>query len=320
MKDGNQCVILLNRRGHNTYVSCPSCGQVESCPNCSISMTYHSANGRMMCHYCGYSKHTDGNCSQCGGKLRFFGIGTQRVEEELQLLFPNAKILRMDADSITTKNSYAEKLGAFAKGEYDILLGTQMVAKGLDFPKVTLVGVLGADRSAYIDDYRSFERTFSLLTQVVGRSGRGEQPGVAVIQTFNPDDHIIKLASRQDYDAFFCEEILTRKLMVYPPYCDIAAINSVCSDKGEASGAANKLLALIKEKVSEEYKDIKLIILGPVPPAIPKINNKYRYRLIVKCRANARFRQLIREVLDDTSKLRGFRNTAVYIDINPANL
>lgn len=320
LKDGNQCVILLNRRGHNTYVSCPSCGQVESCPNCSISMTYHSANGRMMCHYCGYSKHTDGNCSQCGGKLRFFGIGTQRVEEELQLLFPNAKILRMDADSITTKNSYAEKLGAFAKGEYDILLGTQMVAKGLDFPKVTLVGVLGADRSAYIDDYRSFERTFSLLTQVVGRSGRGEQPGVAVIQTFNPDDHIIKLASRQDYDAFFCEEILTRKLMVYPPYCDIAAINSVCSDKGEASGAANKLLALIKEKVSEEYKDIKLIILGPVPPAIPKINNKYRYRLIVKCRANARFRQLIREVLDDTSKLRGFRNTAVYIDINPANL
>lgn len=320
LNDGNQCVILLNRRGHNTYVSCPSCGQVETCPNCSISMTYHSANGRMMCHYCGYSKQTDGNCLSCGSKLRFFGIGTQRVEEELKLLFPNAKILRMDADSVTTKNSYAEKLGAFAKGEYDILLGTQMVAKGLDFPKVTLVGVLGADRSAYSEDFRSFERTFSLLTQVVGRSGRGEQSGVAVIQTFNPDDHIIKLAAQQDYEAFFDEEILTRKLMIYPPYCDIAAINTVCADKGEASGAANELLRLIKEKVSGEYQDIKLIILGPVPPAIPKVNNKYRYRLIIKCRANARFRRLIREVLDDTRKLREFRNTAVYVDINPANM
>lgn len=320
LSGGNQCVILLNRRGHNTYVSCPSCGMVETCPNCSISMTYHSANGRMMCHYCGYSKQTDGNCSSCGSKLRFFGIGTQRVEEELKLLFPNAKILRMDADSVTTKNSYAEKLGAFAKGEYDILLGTQMVAKGLDFPKVTLVGVLGADRASYSEDYRSFERTFSLLTQVVGRSGRGEQPGVAVIQTFNPDDHIIKLASAQDYDAFFSEEILTRRLMTYPPYCDIAVINTVCADKGEASCAANELLGLIKQKVDGEYKDIKLIILGPVPPAIPKVNNKYRYRLIVKCRANARLRNMIRQVLDDTKKLRSFRNTAVYIDINPANM
>lgn len=320
LDNGNQCVVLLNRRGHNTYVSCPSCGMIETCPNCSISMTYHSANGRMMCHYCGYSHKTDGNCSVCGSKLRFFGVGTQRVEEELQALFPKAKILRMDADSVTTKNAYAQKLGAFAKGEYDILLGTQMVAKGLDFPKVTLVGVLGADRAGYSEDFRSFERTFSLLTQVVGRSGRGEQPGVAVIQTFNPTDHIIKLAAQQDYDAFFDEEILTRKLMTYPPYCDIASLNCVCADKGEASNAANELLNIIKEKISGEYSDVKLIILGPVPPAIPKVNNKYRYRLIIKCKANARFRTFLRDVLDESRKNRAFRNTAVYVDVNPANM
>ncbi len=320
LADGNQCVVLLNRRGHNTYVSCPSCGMVETCPNCSISMTYHSANGRMMCHYCGYSKQTDGNCSQCGSKLRFFGVGTQRVQEELGALFPKARILRMDADSVTTKNAYAQKLGAFAKGEYDILLGTQMVAKGLDFPKVTLVGVLGADRSAYSEDFRSFERTFSLLTQVVGRSGRGEKTGVAVIQTFNPQDNVIKLAANQDYDAFFDEEILTRKVMIYPPYCDIVAINTVCVDKSEAANAANELLKLIKDKVNGEYSDIKIIILGPVPPAIPKVNNKYRYRLIIKCKANARFRSFIKQSIEELRKNRNFKNTSVYIDVNPANM
>ena len=317
-KEGNQCVILINRRGHNTFVSCPSCGYVASCPNCSISMTYHSANRRMMCHYCGYSHPVDGKCPECEGTLRFFGIGTQRVEEELKLLFPKANILRMDADSVTTKNGYAEKLDAFAKGEYNILLGTQMVAKGLDFQRVTLVGVLGADLSLYSEDFRSFERTFSLLTQVVGRSGRGSRPGTAVIQTYNPDGHMIQLAASQDYDAFFEEEILTRKLMIYPPYCDIVLAGTVSADRSAAKAAAGELLWLFKEKAEDEYKDVKMIILGPVPPAVPKVNNRYRFRLIIKCRANARFRELLREILEDAKQSHELKNAAVYIDINPS--
>lgn len=317
LNEGNQCVILLNRRGHNTYISCPSCGYVAGCPNCSISMTYHSANKRMMCHYCGYSEPALERCPQCNNKLRYFGIGTQRVEEELSVCFPDARILRMDADSISTKNGYAQKLDAFAKGEYNILLGTQMVAKGLDFPKVTLVGVLGADSAGYSEDFRSFERTFSLLTQVVGRSGRGDIPGTAVIQTYDPKSRMIELASKQDYDAFFSEEILSRKLMTYPPYCDIVTLSAISGDKGMAKGTADLILSNIKEKVAGEYKNIKVIILGPVAPGVSKINNRYRYRIIVKCRINAEFRKMIRQVLDEISKNNIAKNTSVIIDVNP---
>ena len=204
LKSGHQAILLLNRRGFNTYISCPSCGEVLTCDNCSISMTYHSANNRIMCHYCGKSKNYSDKCSNCGcEQIKYTGIGTQKAEEELKELFPEAKILRMDADSIMTRTDYETYLKKFSDGEYDIMLGTQMVAKGLDFPKVTVVGVLNADTSLHSSDYRSFERTFSLLAQVVGRSGRGDDEGTAVIQTNNPDSPIISLAANQDYKGFF---------------------------------------------------------------------------------------------------------------------
>lgn len=246
-----QAILLLNRRGHNTFVSCRACGHVMTCPNCSISMTYHSANRRLMCHYCGYSEEFTTVCPECGDEhVRYSGIGTQRAEEELHALFPGARVLRMDADSTMSRYSYEEKLNAFAAGEYDIMLGTQMVAKGLNFPAVTLVGVLNADGAMYSDDYRSFERAFSLLTQVVGRSGRGAEKGMAVIQTVHPESSVILLAKEQDYDAFYAQEILCRKMMIYPPYCDLCQLGFVAEVREDAAAGANTMLGLIRSAVS----------------------------------------------------------------------
>lgn len=312
--NGKQVILLLNRRGHNTYISCPDCGYVMTCPNCSISLTYHSANHRLMCHYCGYSEKADTKCPQCGGeKMKFLGAGTQKIEDELHGIFPDARILRLDADSTAARDSYSEYLGAFAAGEYDILLGTQMVAKGLDFPNVTLVGVLGADSAAFSEDFRSFERTFSLLTQVVGRAGRGSEKGLAIIQSVNPDSNIISLAAKQDYDGFYEEEILTRKLMIYPPYCDICVTAVRSSSRQNAQTAVNAVFSNIKQMISDEYSDVKVIILGPAPAQIPVVNNKYRFRMIIKCRAGKRFREMLRKAID--IKLTG--DTAVAVDINP---
>ncbi|MBO4734370.1 MAG: primosomal protein N', partial [Clostridia bacterium] len=219
---GKQSIILLNRRGHNTYISCPACGFVAGCKNCSISLTYHSANGRLMCHCCGHSEPMFKKCPECGSEyLSFSGVGTQRICEELSVLLPRASILRLDADSTLTRNSYSTHLGDFAAGKYDIMVGTQMVAKGLDFPNVSLVGVIGADRALATDDYRSFERTFDLLTQVVGRAGRAENNGIAVIQTSDTDNHIIDLAKEQNYEAFYNEEIVDRQIKIFPPFCDL---------------------------------------------------------------------------------------------------
>ena len=314
---GNQAIVLLNRRGHNTYISCPSCGTVLSCPNCSVSMTYHSANKRVMCHYCGHSDRVPDRCSECGEEhLKFSGMGTQKVEEELSLLFPDARILRIDADSTASKDSYSQYLTAFGNGEYDIMLGTQMVAKGLDFPNVTVVGVLGADRSMNSGDYRSVERTFSLLTQVVGRAGRGDKPGKAIIQTADTDNNIIYMAQNQDYDAFYNSEIMLRRVMTYPPYCDIICL-SVQSLSGDlAHQTAADILGSIKTLVGGEYEDVKLIILGPTAALMPKINNKYKFKLIIKCKNNRRTRQLIKTAVD----IRMPRDTSVTIDINPESV
>ncbi len=312
-----QAIILLNRRGHNTYVSCSSCGWVASCENCSISLTYHSANRRLMCHYCGASHEIPKRCPECDGEFfHFSGSGTQKLEEELKLLFPEARILRLDADSTGARDSYSNYLTAFANGEYDIMLGTQMVAKGLDFPRVTVVGVIGADRALYSDDYRGYERTFSLLTQVVGRAGRSENPGVAVIQTNDTDNNIIALAQKQDYDAFFIEEIANRKLMIFPPYCDICMIYVQSYDSTIASDTINEVFTNIKQAVADEYSDIKLIILGPAPATVPKVNNKYRYRIIIKTKNSARFRQMIRTATEIKLK----RDTYIGVDINPENI
>ncbi len=317
LSNKNQVILLLNRRGHNTYISCPECGYVMICPNCSISLTYHSANNRLMCHYCGHSVSVDSKCPECGNEhMKFLGVGTQKAEDELKSLFPNARILRLDADSTLARDSYAEYLNAFKNGDYDILLGTQMVAKGLDFPNVTLVGVLGADSAAFSEDFRSFERSFSLLTQVVGRAGRGEARGRAIIQTINPENSILELAAKQDYDGFYSEEILTRKLMVYPPYCDICVLSVRSYMRKDAETAINGIFTEIKEKINNEYSDIKLIILGPALAAIPVVNNKYRFRMIIKCRNNKRFRDMLREVL----KIKLPASVNAIVDINPENI
>lgn len=317
LKNQKQVILLLNRRGHNTYVSCPDCGNVATCPNCSVSLTYHSANKRLICHYCGYSASAESKCTQCGGEnMKFMGIGTQKIEEEIKSLFPNARVIRVDADSTLARDSYAEYLDAFAKGEYDILLGTQMVAKGLDFPNVTLVGVLGADSAMYSEDFRSFERTFSLLTQVVGRAGRGDFEGKAIVQTLNPDSNIIELAARQDYENFYEEEILTRKLMTYPPYCDICTVTTVSADKNEAERVIEGIFGKIKEMIKDKYPGVKLIILGPAAASIPRVNNKYRFRMIIKCRNNRDFRDMLKNALEVKTP----SNVSVLVDINPETI
>lgn len=314
LENKKQAIILLNRRGHNTYISCPNCGYVATCPNCSISMTYHSSNNRLMCHYCGHSVPYTNKCPECGGEhLKFLGVGTQKAVKELQALFKDAKILRLDADSTMTRDSYSTYLNAFANGEYDILLGTQMVAKGLDFPNVTLVGVIGADGASFSEDYRSFERTFSLLTQVVGRAGRGDTRGKAIIQTVNPDNNIIELAKNQDYDTFYNEEILTRRLLTYPPYCDISVVTVQSIFQENANNAINDIFAKIKEMITNEYSDVKLIILGPSPSSIPKVNNRYRFRIIIKHKNNKRFREMLKKALDVKIK----NDVSVGVDINP---
>lgn len=312
-----QAIVLLNRRGHNTYITCPECGWVATCENCSISLTYHSANKRLMCHYCGASHSLPDGCPECGNEyLHFSGAGTQKLETELKTLFPDARVLRLDADSTMAKGAYSEYLGAFAEGEYDIMLGTQMVAKGLDFPHVTVVGVIGADRALNGDDYRGYERTFSLLTQVVGRAGRAEDAGVAVIQTNDTQNNVITLAQTQDYDAFYSEEILNRKLLVFPPFCDICMIYTQSSEQELALNAVNEIFGNIKSAVGGKYGDVKLIILGPSAANVPKVNGKYRYRMVIKVKNSVRFREMINTAVNIKLK----KDTYVGIDINPENI
>ncbi len=318
VENGKQAILLLNRRGHNTYISCPNCGYVATCENCSVSMTYHSASGRLMCHYCGHSQAYTPVCPNCGGNhLKYSGAGTQKLEEEISLILPNARVLRLDADTTMAKNALRDKLAAFAAGEYDILIGTQMVAKGLNFPNVTLVGVVSADQSMNSGDFRGFERTFSLLTQVVGRSGRGDSPGTAYIQTLDPENNIIQLAAKQDYKAFYDEEILTRKLMVYPPYCDILSVITSASTASYAAKSAEAFVSIITELLKGEFSDVKMIILRPTPTVVPRVNNRYRHRIIMKCRVNARARELINCAVDKYYKSEFGKKTTLTIDVNP---
>lgn len=313
-----QSIILLNRRGYNTFLSCKSCGEVLTCPNCSISMTYHSANNRMMCHYCGYSVPFTDQCPECHQKtLKLSGTGTQKAEQELLEMFPNARVLRMDTDATMTKSSYERKLTAFENGEYDILIGTQMVAKGLNFPNVTLVGVLNADQMLYADDYRSYERTFSLLTQVVGRSGRGTSKGVAVIQTSTPESFVIHLSAKQDYDTFYNGEIKIRKAMLYPPFADICLIGFSGIYEGLTLKCASHFQKSIVETVKSNYKDMPLRVIGPSQGSIYRINNKFRYKTIIKCRNSKDFRSVINKVLLDFSGKKEFRNVSITVDMNP---
>ncbi|MBQ4154703.1 MAG: primosomal protein N' [Clostridia bacterium] len=320
LNDGKQAIILLNRRGHNTYISCPSCGSVFNCPNCSISLTYHSANKRLMCHYCGSSFSKPERCPTCkNDKLRFSGAGTQRADEELAALFPNARILRLDADTTMSRDAFEKGLKAFSEGEYDIMLGTQMVAKGLDFPRVTVVGVLSADQSMYSDDFRAFERTFSLLTQVIGRSGRGEEPGLAVVQTSTPESEIISLACEQNYDGFYNTEILTRRLMVYPPYCDIVMIGISASTQSGAKQGADIMFELVKNIPSISENKVKMIVLGPTAASVPRVQGKYRQRILIKTKNNAVFRKYMGEAMTRFFEKAG-KDISAFLDVNPENI
>ena len=321
LDNGKQSILLLNRRGYNSYVTCNSCREPLTCPNCSISLTYHNANNRLMCHYCGYSVPYRTECPTCHShSLRLSGTGTQRAEVEIAEIFPHARILRMDTDTTMTRSSHEKKLTAFADGEYDILVGTQMVAKGLDFPNVTLVGVLNADHMLYLDDYRSYENTFSLLTQVVGRSGRGKDKGRAIIQTFTPENPIITLAASQDYDAFYNAEIGIRKAMLYPPFASICLVGFVGENAKLTENAAFTFTAKMTELLNQEYSDIPLRVLGPSQAAVFKVSNKYRFKLILKCRNDNRFREMLSRMLIAFSGEREFNGVTVYADMDPLNL
>lgn len=320
LENKKQAIILLNRRGYQVVVTCTNCGAVRQCPNCSISMTYHTANNRMMCHYCGYSEEYTEKCKICGEKnVRLSGFGTQKAQEELQTIFPAMRILRMDADTTMTRFSHEKKLTAFKNGEYDVMIGTQMVAKGLDFPNVTLVGVINADQLLYGNDYRGYEKTFSLLTQVIGRSGRSEE-GTAVIQTIAPDNEIISLSAAQDYEEFFETEIMQRKILTYPPYCDLCVVGFSGVLKEKTFECAENFFCNLKKHIEADYKDLKVIVLGPSPCNIPKISNKYRFRLIIKCKNSKRFRELVLKTLKETGKNIKYKNVSVFADINPENI
>ncbi len=317
LEHGRQSILLLNRRGHNTFVTCSMCSEPLTCPNCSISLTYHSKNNRLMCHYCGYSAPYMSECPSCHSHaLRFGGTGTQKAEKDISELFPEARILRMDTDAISARSSYEKMITAFSNGEYDILVGTQMVAKGLDFPNVTLVGVLNADLMLYADDYRSYERSFSLLTQVVGRSGRGEDKGLAVIQSFTPDNLIISMAAKQDYDAFFNTEISVREAMLYPPFADICLVGFVGENQALTLKGANEFLREFTSRASRNYPKLPLRILGPSPALVVRVSNKYRYKLIIKCKNNREFRRLLSDTLIEFGGKREFSSVTAYADMN----
>ncbi len=320
-EEKKQSILLINRRGFNTFAACDDCGEVISCPSCSISLTYHAANNRLMCHYCGYSTPFMKDCPSCGKKgVRYSGAGTQKIEKELEELLPEAKVLRMDTDSTSSREAFEKGLNDFSEGKYDIMLGTQMVAKGLDFPKVTLVGVINADSQLNNDDFRSQERTFDLLTQVVGRAGRGEIKGSAVIQTMTPDNNIIQLSKMQDYKSFYETEIVLRKAMVYPPFCDLCSVLFISENETKALSASRAFLDSLRSMTAEKHKNQKIIVLGPMPPRISKINNKFRYRLIIKCKNNRDFRSMISELLISFGKDKKYSDVTLTADINPENL
>lgn len=317
-----QAILLLNRRGYHTFVSCRSCGHIISCPSCSISMTYHRANNRLNCHYCGHTQPMATHCPECGSdKIRYSGLGTQRVEEELKELFPDARVLRMDTDSTMSRLTYEQKFHEFAKGQYDVMIGTQMVAKGLDFPNVALVGVLSADQALFAKDYRSYETTFSLLTQVIGRAGRRETVGKAIIQTTVPEHYVIDLAAKQDYNAFYDVEIRSRKLMKYPPYSDLCMFGFVSISESAARNGALRFLSLLQKTVTQpKYEGLPLIALDPTPASVSKVAGKYRYKLVVKTVNQARSRELVAQLLNEFSRLPESKDVSVFADINPANI
>ena len=316
LEAGKQTILLLNRRGYQTVAQCEDCREVLKCQKCSVPMVYHKSAHKLLCHYCGSQLDPPpARCPACGGKLQYRGFGTQKAEEELAKLFPEARILRMDQDTTAAKDAHEKLLAKFARHEYDIMVGTQMVAKGLDFEDVTLVGVLGIDSLLFAQGFRAYETVFSLVTQVVGRSGRAKDPGFAIIQTTDPDNPVLNLAAAQDYDAFFEQEIAYRKLGLYPPFCGLCVVGFAGPKESEVARASARFAALLGRQAAKQ-PDLPLRVLGPTPGSIEKINDSYRYKLTVKCRNDRRFRNLIRETLTlyEQEKLPG--KATVVVDLH----
>ena len=335
LKRGEQSVLFVNRRGYNHFASCALCGGAVSCPHCSVSLTYHAygrykpeentaaeraKNGYLVCHYCGYRQPVPTECPSCASPLlQFMGCGTQMVENELGTLFEKTPILRLDSDTTSTKDAFDEKLTGFRQGREQIMLGTQMVTKGHDFPGVTLVGVVSADGGLFLDDYRAAEHTFSLITQVIGRAGRGKSPGRAVIQTFNPDHQAIVLAAKQDYDAFYDNEIKLRRALVFPPFCDILILNVWGADEGEVKRGAAALEQKLRRYKAGEYKDLPMAVFGPFEAPLYRVKDTYRMRLVIKCRNSKPLRALIHRIMAEFSA--DFKQKLqLFADMNPSSL
>jgi primosomal protein N' (replication factor Y) len=317
---GEQAILFLNRRGYNSSLQCKRCGEVISCPHCSISLTYHSSGsgGFLLCHCCGYRTNPPRECPSCGSDLiSYLGFGTQKAEAELTAALSGCRVMRMDADTTSGKQSYDRMLDAFRRGEADVLLGTQMVTKGHDFPNVTLVGVLLADASLYVNDFRASERTFALLTQVIGRAGRASRKGRAIVQTYAPDNEVLRLAMAQDYPAFYASEVAVRRETTFPPFCDLALLLLTSSDEAALLRAATELRGELLSRASGEYRDLPLTVFGPFEAQIYKISEKYRMRMVLKCRNSPRLRALLRALLLAFGKN---REVTLSVDLGPLSV
>ena len=318
LNDKKQTILYLNRRGFSTFVMCRNCGYTVKCKNCNINLTYHANTNKLKCHYCGYEEKLVTKCPSCGSEqIRYFGTGTQKLEYEINKLFPNASTIRMDIDTVSKKNSHEQILEKFKNDSIDILIGTQMVVKGHHFPNVTLVGVIAADGSLNIDDFRANERTFQILTQVAGRAGRGEDKGRVIIQTYNPDNFSIECAKKQDYDLFYNTEISLRKQLKYPPFCDIILIGFTSVIEQEVAKVAGKIHEYLKNRVLKE--NLGIILYKALPSPIDKIKNKYRWRILIKCKFGEEITDLINDELEEFQKLKS-KSTKITIDLNPNNM
>ncbi len=321
LDSGDQAILFLNRRGYNAFLSCRDCGEAVLCPHCSVSLTRHKhgRNDMLLCHYCGYRSKIPEVCPSCkGDNLGFMGYGTQKVEEEFYEKFKGS-IMRMDADTTTKKSAYDEMLAKFRRHDADVLLGTQMVAKGHDFPDVTLVGVLNADSTLYMDDFRAGERTFSMLTQVIGRAGRAEKHGVAVIQTMNPKHEVIRLAAMQDYKSFYERDIQLREAFTFPPFCDIAVLSVTSASETDCSKCALEIFEFLKKKTAGEYKNVPIISFGPFEAAVYKIDERYRMRIVLKCRRSKQLLKLLGEVICTFGTTK-YKSVTCGVDINPTGI
>ncbi len=314
---GKQTILLLNRRGASRALVCIDCGEIPSCPRCDVRLTYHSANGRLMCHYCGHSQPAPQRCPSCGGPLKTIGTGTQRVQQELKTLFPEMETIRMDADTVSAVNTHEKILDRFREEKIPVLIGTQMVAKGLNLPEVTLVGVLDADLSLYTGGFRAGETTFNMLTQVVGRAGRGDSEGRAMIQTMQPNHQVIQLAARQDYDGFYELEIGLRRIQDAPPFGDVAEVTFTGPEETAVlRGAAKFRDSLISCLKQPPYTGEICTVLGPAPCPVPKINYNFRYRLTLRCRMTRPLRLLIAYLLRQFSQDKANRGVSAFVDVN----